>query len=80
MLFRYKDRDQLRFAAMLCLTGTYFFVELIWGAAVSSLALMAGEMRAELDGVWCFLIHWLDRVGPELGSVLCLRVAVGCLS
>lgn len=37
---RYHDKDALRFFFMIFLTGSFFFVELVWGMMIGSLALV----------------------------------------
>jgi len=46
---RYQDKDQRRFAIMFFLTGGYFLVEIIWGVAIESLALVADAMHMLSD-------------------------------
>lgn len=45
----YKSRDDKRFIIMLFLTGSFFFVEIIYGLSVGSLALVADAMHMLSD-------------------------------
>jgi len=80
----YKDRDSLRFAGMFFLTGGFFFVELVYGTIIGSLALqadafhMASDLIALVRWAACLLTRGCAWLCPTVWETPLTRRCDGC--
>jgi len=65
----HQDRDALKFFAMLFLTGSFFFVELIGGFMLGSLSLVADAMHMLSDLIALVIGFYTVRVRRQRACV-----------